>query len=318
MLTDTLVGRDATHRLCNAPQKFNFMAETSVSTQPYPVQPDTTWKAYLKDSGHDTGWQNLIGQKASRYYYDYQSWAAQRENKYQADLAAYNNWYNSYTNQRDMLDAAGYNVNYKDMSSSAGSGSMASYTQRPTEESKLANMIDLVGAIGNLKQQQVDTKMKEVSTYTGLLQSLDQHSLNKANLGFLGVKTSGQQTANQLQNLVVQKAITELFDPKDYSSINNWLSGGSLDTTAEERKQMLDAGYDDWLSYMISRGPKSKSITNEAAILEFLKSIRENEAEISESKSTIESSNADFITGTNTMKILGPFVKFLLAGMLRK
>lgn len=86
-----------------------------------PVAPDTSVGAFLAQNPQyesDARWlygspQYVWQSKAhARINGAYDSWKMQLENKYAADKVDFENAYNSYQNQSDMLAAAGYNRNW--------------------------------------------------------------------------------------------------------------------------------------------------------------------------------------------------------------
>lgn len=98
-----------------------------------PVQPDTSVGAFLQEN---PDWQGK-----ERYLYGdpqwiweqkdhsainaaYDSWKQRRENQYKADYEAFQNYYEGYLNQSEMLEAAGYNRNWLGSSPGAASHPM--------------------------------------------------------------------------------------------------------------------------------------------------------------------------------------------------
>lgn len=93
---------------------------------PYPVAPDTSIQAFLSE--YEGGEYNnpyrrrLLNSDKPDWIWEsddwhtmrtaYDSWVAQRTNRYNADIKNWETWYNTPLNNSELLDAAGYNRNW--------------------------------------------------------------------------------------------------------------------------------------------------------------------------------------------------------------
>ena len=86
-----------------------------------PVQPDTSVGAFIQSHPEYSGDERFLygspqyvwqADRHAKINAAYDSWKAQLDNQYNADLETYKVGLNSYVNQADMLEAAGYNRNW--------------------------------------------------------------------------------------------------------------------------------------------------------------------------------------------------------------
>lgn len=131
-----------------------------------PVQPDTSVGAFLQEN---PDWQGK-----ERYLYGdpqwiweqkdhsainaaYDSWKQRRENQYKADYEAFQNYYEGYLNQSEMLEAAGYNRNWLGSSPGAASHPMDFTPSDGPRRALVQNTpMEMIGAAGQAAGMALD------------------------------------------------------------------------------------------------------------------------------------------------------------------
>lgn len=279
-----------------------------------PVAPDTSYQAYQQAMYNKYGmpylqWLTNFHSAHPGDFQTYESWKAQSENQYNVDKDAYNQWYNTYAHQRELLELAGYNANYAGMSGSAGSqGSPSSYmgvqdapaAVEPFGE--LQKILSIAGQGLGMTNQTVGTVMNVLQT----MNSLDLSGMDKEN----------KRLANQVTNLGLVKLINQLFDPQDFETAWDWLMGAPNDVDAiKERRNLEATGSETKLSMLLKRGPMWRDS-------EIRRRVQESVRNLNLTKEDLEKLKADFQQGQNDMQdwnqglgVAGKIFNMLLGGI---
>lgn len=275
----------------------------------YPVAPDTSYNAYMNStaSAGERSWWNKTFGPMFRNGQKYDQWKLQKENQYNSDVADFTNLYNSYANQKDMLESAGYNPNYQGMSSTAGSaGGPGSYTTpegagQINSNNALQSIIGLINTsiqlatgvsgigstIAGIKNTSADTSLKQydLTQMKPLQYGLGMSSLAHSNL------TNDQA---KLDNIIRLATIYGGDLSKGVEALHNGLYPTSLPEVS----------------------PLVRYNEAKAAVPEFnLKNILPQEALQSLSETKIQQVNAEMQKLTKAYPLLGIFVSLL--GALR-
>lgn len=275
----------------------------------YPVAPDTSYYAYMNStaSAGERSWWNKTFGPMFRNGQKYDQWKLQKENQYNSDVADFTNLYNSYANQKDMLESAGYNPNYQGMSSTAGSaGGPGSYTT-PEGAGQINSNNALQSIIGLINTSiQLATGVSGIgSTIAGIKNtsadtSLKQYDLTHirpvehSNLWSIGKNYELRNNQTMLDNIIRMST----------------LYGGDLSKGVEA----LSTGI--YPTSLPETSPFVRYNEAKAAVPEFnLKNILPQEALQSLSETKIQEVNAEMQKLTKAYPLLGIFVSLL--GALR-
>lgn len=219
-----------------------------------PVAPNTSVEQFLQETGNNSWWyQNIgMGKGMSRYY---DQWVQNKENAYNAKVKEYENWYNSYQNQKNMLMSAGYNPNYAGISNSAGSvGSAGTYTTRPASgNDALDNFSQVLGLMG----QATGITSQTINDIVGIVNGASQ-------IQFRNVDKNSRSLANQVTQLGLWRLAGELFGEEGVGDAMTWLSGGTLDL---DTKRYPEGAY-QYLTDLVAKGPFMEGLKNKLGLTE--------------------------------------------------